>query len=68
MTYKRSINHPTYGHLLFEVTDSGCNEWNVYIQRFGIGVFDGTIRTKRPVGYADVCEIAIDVANKQGKM
>jgi len=73
--YTRAINHPTFGKLSFIVDKVGggtvgkayTGDWNVYIERFGIGVFDATISTGRPAMHHDLIEIAVDFAHSQGR-
>lgn len=74
--YSRAVNDPTYGSLGFivdkigggEVGKAYAGEWNVYISRFGAGIFDGRIVMNRPVTHWDMCAIALEHARKTGRI
>lgn len=73
--YRRALAHDTFGRLNVEVDKVGggtvgkaySGDWNVYIERFGYGVFDATISTGRACTHADLVGIAIDFAHEKGK-
>ena len=68
--YRRAINHPTHGLLLFEVDKMGggtvgvayTGDWFVRIVKDGVLIYECVIGTGKPAKHWDLMSIALEFA------